>query len=143
VKIVHASPEQWERVARALRDARGPATQDDCVTRAESGITKAVWSKLENARAESYKERTIRAACRGVGWTPDSIQRIIEGGDPVPVTTEVRESTGTLSSADVLQQEMESLRQEMRELRRALSELRDAQSAAGGGSRPSELPARP
>lgn len=45
-------------------------------------------SFVENARQTSYAERTLRALSVGLDWSPDSIERLLAGQDPLPYVTQ-------------------------------------------------------
>lgn len=77
--------EQQQRVAEAVRARREDElglSQEQAVERAVEGVSKPVWSIMENARQASYKRRTKSAVCRALGWTADSLDRIARGEGP-------------------------------------------------------------
>lgn len=78
------SAEQRELVGEAVtawREELG-MTQEEAVAKAGGGVSVPVWSILENGRQSSYKSRTIKAVCRALHWTPESLQAIADGGKP-------------------------------------------------------------
>lgn len=91
--------EQMQRVAAAVVERRGSATQDEVVAKAGSGLSKPVLSIIENARQDSFKPRTLLALCRGLGWTPDSIDRILDGQPPREVDNDLDAPSGSRSTA--------------------------------------------
>lgn len=118
-----ADASAWARVAHLVRSRRAELdlTQDDL------GVSKAVASALENGRQVSYTTRTLARVCRALGWTPDSIDRIIVGGEPEPVPTwpAVDVDDGHQVDADVasaileLQARIAAIEVELAELRAA------------------------
>lgn len=75
----------WERLATKVRNRRNELgwSQDEAVAAAGGGISKPVWSIIENARQDSYKERTLAALCRALRWRFESVDLILAGGEPV------------------------------------------------------------
>lgn len=47
------------------------------------GVSAATWRKIEKAEKPPYRDATLMAICRTLGWTHDSYKRMLEGGDPV------------------------------------------------------------
>lgn len=90
-RVLTAGPEDWARVATHVYDRRFVdlgLTAVELVDRAGPGLSIGVVSLIENNRQASYAMRTILALCRGLGWTSDSVQRIIRGGEPVVIEAE-------------------------------------------------------
>jgi len=84
-RSITANQEAWEQVARQIYQRRLELglTAHQAVERAGPGLSVTVLSLLENARQTSYSVRTIAALCRALDWTPDSIERIIDGRPPI------------------------------------------------------------
>ncbi len=108
----------WDRVGHLIRSRRAELdlTQDDL------GVSKAVASALENGRQTSYSTRTLARVARALGWTPDSIDRILAGGDPQATTGQAHDD-GHQVDADVasaileLQARVAAIEVELAELR--------------------------
>lgn len=78
---ISATPEQWLEVGRRVRQrriARGLG-QDDLVA------SRSVVSNLEAdpPRQQKFAIASLVKIAQALGWTPDSIERIIDGNDPV------------------------------------------------------------
>jgi transcriptional regulator with XRE-family HTH domain len=74
-----ATPEQRERLAdhvRRRRNALGLSQED-------LGASRSVVSNLEGKRQETFSPRSIAKITAALGWTPDSIERILAGLDPI------------------------------------------------------------
>ncbi|MFE2346419.1 helix-turn-helix domain-containing protein [Kitasatospora cineracea] len=73
----------WEGLAAALAAARRAAdmTQDELAS--ALGVGRSTVQKLERGHAYAKVQPIHRAAARAVGWTEDSIELVLAGGDPV------------------------------------------------------------
>lgn len=47
------------------------------------GVSAATWRKIEKAEKPPYRDATLMAICKTLGWTHDSYQLILQGEDPV------------------------------------------------------------
>ena len=76
--------EQKQRVAAAIIARRDELniTQAQAVERADGGVSMPSWSLIENGRQGSYKARTLGGVCRALGWSTDSIERLLAGEPP-------------------------------------------------------------
>lgn len=77
----------WERVADAVvkrREALG-LTAAQVVERG-GDLSTSLLSLIENHHQDVYLARKLAAVCRALGWTPDSIERILAGDEPVEAT---------------------------------------------------------
>lgn len=57
----------------------------DVIERAGPGLSSTVLSHIENSKQISYAIRTVSALERALGWMPNSILRILDGGEPEEV----------------------------------------------------------
>lgn len=75
----------WLRVADLVRARRKELrlTQQEAVARAGGGVSLAVWNNLENGRQDAYRPSTLAAVARALNWSVDSIDRILDGREPV------------------------------------------------------------
>jgi transcriptional regulator with XRE-family HTH domain len=121
-RTVTADPEAWERVGRrvyARRRYELDLTAQEVVERAGRGLSLGVLSQIENSRKDSYTERTLIALCRALEWAPDSIQRMLNGGEPVAAAP-------ASARADVTPEEMvEDLQRRVRVLEEEIERWRD------------------
>lgn len=69
----------WERVARLVRQRR---TSLGLKQKGTPGVSAAVWSKIENGAAISYKPFILANIERTLRWPPGTIHRIGAGEDP-------------------------------------------------------------
>ena len=74
------SPHDWQRLGAAIKQARGTLTQQELAERA--GVTDTTIRVLETARRTNFRSATLRAVSTAVGWTPDSAERVLRGGEP-------------------------------------------------------------
>jgi DNA-binding XRE family transcriptional regulator len=78
------SAERFGEAVEAARAARKPKrmTQRELATAAKVSL-KTVW-RLENGDPETPKNFTVhRAVAQALGWTPDSVEVVWAGGEPV------------------------------------------------------------
>ena len=160
IPSITAKTTDWKRAAKAVSERRAELdlTVRDCVARANSAISVETWSKLENPKgAQSMARRSLSAASRALGWSHDSIERILVGHEPVPhdhypagaqpEATELayrlwateKQLRDLLLRQDENEQQLEGFATRLEEVQSLVSELRDV--LAGGSV--SQLPARP
>ena len=75
----------WDRLGAALKAARealSPKLRQDELA-AELGVGRSAIQNIERGQAFKKPTPTIRAFARRVGWTEDSVDRVLAGGDPV------------------------------------------------------------
>ena len=73
---------EWVRVARRVVERRRALdlTVEDAAGR--GGVDVATWHRIEQAAQPGYRAHRLIGVCRALGWTPDSIHRILNGGEP-------------------------------------------------------------
>ena len=49
-----------------------------------SRMSMATWTQLLNGPREAFEARTLRRASEALGWSEDSIARLLSGREPVP-----------------------------------------------------------
>ncbi len=83
---------------RARRDQLG-------LTQAElahiSGLSVSNWTALESGRRTTCRPGTARAMSAALGWTPDSIERLARGEEPVEAPARAPAPPGAVTSANV------------------------------------------
>ncbi|HUY85853.1 MAG TPA: helix-turn-helix transcriptional regulator [Acidimicrobiales bacterium] len=119
-------------IVRARRTQLELTEEDVC---ANAGLSLATWSNLENAKA---KPRPVTAAkiCRALGWSSDSIAKILSGEQPEYLGTPIREKAALASPTpsqslhlDLLENVASALQSAADEIRSAVQELRKSQYA--------------
>ena len=55
-------------------------SQAECARAAE--VSEPAWNVIEKARQVRYRLATLRGVSEALGWTVDSIDLILEGGEP-------------------------------------------------------------
>lgn len=70
--------ERLVRLVAEAREARGLRQQEDLIKAA--GISRSTAHRFE--QGESVGESTLRKISQAVGWTPDSAQDVLAGGEP-------------------------------------------------------------
>ena len=77
--------EDWPRLAAYVVSARKAAGYATAIALAgATGVTSRTLGKLE--RGERVSRDTLAAVAREVGWAPDSPDRVLAGGEPVPAS---------------------------------------------------------
>lgn len=117
----------WQRAAEEIRRRRVALGLSQ---KATEGVSPATWTKLENARQQSYKPFLLANVERVLQWPPGTIERIASGqdlpeGDPLPI-------------AMSLDQRVSRLEARLEQLERRLSR-RTRERRAGGDRRQSRL----
>jgi transcriptional regulator with XRE-family HTH domain len=105
----------WLRLAELVRLRREERHLSQRQLGADAGTTDRLISDIERAVRENYEPATLRAVARALGWTPDSIDLIKTGGDPVEA------DVGDAS----MDERMDRLEAALDRLADALSELAD------------------
>ncbi len=82
--LIEAPITRWREVAATMRARRHTldVTQAEIVARSDRMIAHAVYGILERAGQTAYRRRALHGACRGLGWTDDSIERVLRGETP-------------------------------------------------------------
>ncbi|MCX5176780.1 helix-turn-helix transcriptional regulator [Streptomyces virginiae] len=86
---MNRDPEAWKRLGRLFRNAR----ELEGLTRAEfalkAGVSeKAVYNAEKSDVPGRHQPPTLVKIAVGHGWRPESIQQILDGGDPIAVDDE-------------------------------------------------------
>lgn len=75
--------EAWKRVARAVRQGREQLGLTQAELASKAGVSEPTIRVLETARRTGYQRATLREIASALGWTPDSIDRILDDKPPV------------------------------------------------------------
>lgn len=84
-----------------------------------TGVTPQGLLPLRKGEIRAYQPRLTGPVCRALGWTLDSIQRMMDGEDPI----EVDPATGEASPLARMAAEVEELRRTIAALESRLDEL--------------------
>jgi hypothetical protein len=119
---VTGDEEAWGRVAdavaaRRLALAPGGLRAAELVERANGAISLSLLSLIENARQTSYLQSKLASLSLALGWTHDSIERILAGGEPAEAA-----HTAAADLTPATHAEVSAMRAEIAELRRLLEE---------------------
>lgn len=99
------------RTVKARREALGLA-------QGEAGPSAATWRKVENGRDAPYAARTVTAICQALGWTLDSYDRVLEGGEPTLAAVSDDHEGDLQAAVRELTEVVRQLRADLREGRR-------------------------
>lgn len=78
--------EPWQRLAELIRRRREERRMSQRELGEAAGTTDRLVSSIERAERTTYKPANLRAISQALSWTPDSIERILAGGEPVGET---------------------------------------------------------
>lgn len=70
--------QDWGRVAEFVRARRNRLG----IKQAAAGVSSATWTKIENAKAESYKPFVLARIEQALDWPSGTIMAIAAGGSP-------------------------------------------------------------
>ena len=73
----------WARLGEAIRDRRRALGMSQLELAQAAGISEAMLRVIERARRTNVRPATLGAVARALGWTRDSVDRVLAGGDPV------------------------------------------------------------
>jgi transcriptional regulator with XRE-family HTH domain len=73
----------WARVAEQVRARRQDLHMSQRELADVAGTTDRLIGAIERAERDSYQDRTLRAVSTALGWSPDSIELICVGAEPV------------------------------------------------------------
>lgn len=76
----------WGRVGELVKRRRKELRMTQKAAGLLARVSDTTWGSVENGRAESYDDDTLIGVCEALGWTPDSIERVLAGGDPEVLT---------------------------------------------------------
>jgi hypothetical protein len=82
--LVEGDAAAWERVAERVLNRR----EDLGLTRAKAvalatGVSESTWGALERCEQTHYGKRKLAAISRALGWSSNSIELIVQGGEPI------------------------------------------------------------
>ena len=106
----------WVRLGKLLIQRRtqlDPRYMNRRLFADDRGLDYRLVSDIERARRQNFEESTLAAIEVAYAWSPDSIQRILDGGDPVPLAAGSEPAPAALEEptaepADAAAPEMES-----------------------------------
>lgn len=115
----------WDNLGRWLVITRGGRTQAEMAA-LTGASTRSISAWESGALVEPG--RKLRAYCEAIGWAPDALDRVLEGGEPEPArTVAVRKVLPLSDDAAALLAAIERLPSHEREiLRRELGRSADA-----------------
>ncbi len=119
------TPEDWQRVARRITGRMTVLGYDNARVKREGGPSNEMLSGYKRGRPIS-KRTTRTNLCTALQWTPDSIDLILQGGDPVELHWGTPRSIGTTvagtASADAAPDNVDLIEQRLHELVKALAD---------------------
>jgi transcriptional regulator with XRE-family HTH domain len=118
----HPTDQRWADVATAISARMADLVIDQAELARRADVSDATVRALMRARPRGEpRPNNLRKVSAALGWTPDSIDRILAGDDPVDAmppqpADELRESVRDLASqVDEIQRGQETLSRETRE----------------------------
>ena len=74
-----------------------------------AGLSLQGLKNIRKGKIRNYQERLTLPLTRALGWTPDSIDRLLAGQEPVELVDFVRPNGGVESRVERLERELERL----------------------------------
>lgn len=75
--------ETWERLAERIRERRLELGLTQTQLARDAQASDRTIGALERAEQARYHAATLRSVAVALGWTPDSVERILAGDEPV------------------------------------------------------------
>lgn len=107
--------ERWQRLADRVKSRRYDMHLTQTMLAREARTSDRTIGALERAEHGTYQASTLRSISIALGWTPDSIDRVLAGEQPV-------EATDNAAAPDLAAQ-VAILQRELAELRRVVEAL--------------------
>lgn len=113
----------WERLGRYVRAARGPRSQKDIA--ANGGPSDTTIGKIEAGvwRPTRAVNQTLAKLDKGLGWAPGSAARILDGGEPTPLTPDADKFLSKIRHPYISEQVAQAIDREDPDLIEVLDEL--------------------
>lgn len=83
---VERGGDAWRRVGDAIRARRTELRLTQKEAARAGGLSEPVWNVIEGARQTNYRLDTLHGVTRALGWSADSIDRILAGDEPTVQT---------------------------------------------------------
>lgn len=90
----------WHVVGAAIRARREELGLSQKAAAEAGGLSEPTWSTIERSASDSYRRQTVVGVCRALGWTLDSIDRLLAGEEPRLAGEVVRGSVLEAVAAD-------------------------------------------
>lgn len=110
------SQQDWQLLGRRVRERREALR----LSQGAAGISASTWRKVEHASEPPYRRSTLLAIAQVLRWTPESIDLVLGGGEPVEATP--HDVAPTSSSVE---DRLDALEAQVRRLRRQLAAAGD------------------
>lgn len=129
-RYVDGTADQWQVVAEtvtARRHALG-LTRTQAVDKSGGAVSLSVWANLETAKQDRYLRTKLLAVCNVLGWTPNSIDQLLAGGQ-ADATTDPADAAvvrvwQTETALVELMQRDRAMQADLQDLRAQIADLR-------------------
>lgn len=101
----------WPRLGQLVRERREALR----ISQGAAGVSVATWRKVEHAVDPPYRRSTLLAIERVLLWAPGSIDRILDGADPIDL-----DPRGVAPTSQSVEKRLDELEAEIRRLRERL-----------------------
>lgn len=83
--------DEWNAVGEEIKKRRIALRKTQTEMASAADVSDTTWSQIELAKADGFGAKTIAGVCAALGWSPDSIDLIREGGRPVELYPAIAE----------------------------------------------------
>lgn len=94
-------PEYSEHLADAIEDRRRQLRYTPTALIAATGLSAPALQNIRKGEIRQYQDRLVGPLTRALGWTPDSIQRLIDGERPVDLRDALSSARGHVASLEL------------------------------------------
>jgi transcriptional regulator with XRE-family HTH domain len=90
----------WNTVGTLMRARMTQLAMDQQDVVNVSGVSRGTVGPILNGEGGNYRPKNLAKICAALGWTPDSIDRILEGREPAELSPQTDELTEALAAFD-------------------------------------------
>lgn len=129
--------DEWQTVAQRVLHRREDLglTRQQAVFNSDGAISLATWSNVEKAVNPPYRRSSLMAICRVLGWSPDSVERILNGEEP---NEQIAAPTLSPTSNPVVDHELAAVKRQNLELTTRVERLEERMDRVEAGKGPVE-----
>ncbi len=128
-------PADWQGLAELVRLRREERRLSQRELGLLAGTTDRLISSLERVERTTFSPAMLRAISTALGWTPDSAQHVLDGGEPVEASAETAAGASNDQRVEQLERDFDRLESTIADLQEQLREIREQQTEPNGEPR--------